>query len=237
MSTASNERFHAQPDDDRQTRVIKFLRRNSLLLIAALLFLCTWFFTSDISSGRQSALDSQRAQILSLQKAVTDSEDQVAGTYDKVIEQATGGLSMEHKAADDAVVKKLLTKALTWDGLKQYLDRREEVMRDFGLAEDSQFMTVFMPGQKEGTSRTAPSGKTYSAFDKDMKSDFESMTSYVTTVNGDVYSYFTVVSLRSTSDSGKASSLGYATLTYEVIDGEIANLEATTAPGGVLTSG
>lgn len=40
-----------------------------------------------------------------------------------------------------------MKRALTWNGLSEYLDQRDKVMKTYGFAEDSQFMQVFMPGR------------------------------------------------------------------------------------------
>ncbi|PZU04644.1 MAG: hypothetical protein DI630_00580 [Gordonia sp. (in: high G+C Gram-positive bacteria)] len=229
--------FHADASDSKQERLRKFLLRNALVIVAVLVFATTYLVLGGISSDRDADLSSQRSEILALKGELAMNEDQVHSARGAAVEEATGGLEIDHKETDDQTIIALMKVALTWNGLSEYLDQREEVMKTYGFAEDSQFMQVFMPGEEQGVSRTAPSGKTYSAFDKDMKSEFVSLNSSVTTMAGDVYSYFSIVEMRVASGSGAASSTAFISLSYDMIDGKPGNLDAYTLPGGVARSG
>lgn len=223
--------------DTKADQARKFLLRNLLVIVAALAFAVTFLVLGGINNSRQDALESQQSEMLSLQGQLTMSQDEVAQNQSEAIRVATDGMDTAHKAADDEEVTALMKQALTWNGLSQYLNQREAVMAEYGFASDSQFMQVFMPGEKEGVVRTAPSGQTYSAFEKDMQSQFSSLSSYVTAINGEVYSYFAVVELRVASGSGAASEVAYVSMAYDMIDGAIANLDAYTTPGGMQRSG
>lgn len=223
--------------DTKAEQARKFLLRNLLVIVAALAFLVTYLVLGGINNSREDALASQQSEMLALQGQLTMSQDEVAQNQSEAIRVATDGMDTAHKADDDAVVTELMKQSLTWSGLAQYLKQRDQVMEEYGFASDSQFMQVFMPGEKEGVVRTAPSGKTYSAFEKDMQSTFSSLNSYVTAINGEVYSYFAVVELRVASGSGAASETAYVSMAYDMIDGQIANLDAYTTPGGMQRSG
>lgn len=229
--------FHADVSDTKQERVRKFLLRNALVIVAAVVFATTYLVLGGISSDREADLASQQAEILALKEQLSMSEDQLRAEQGAAVEEATGGMELEHKDSDDQAITTLMTMALTWNGLSEYLDRRDEVMEAYGFAEDSQFMRTFMPGEQEGVRRTAPSGNTYDAFDKDMRSEFVSLNSTVTDAYGDVYSYFAIVDLRVASGSGAASTTSQVSLRYDMIDGKPTNLDAYTIPGGVQRSG
>ena len=229
--------FHADVSDTKKERARKFLMRNVLVIVTGVVFATTYVALGQISSDREADLASQRSEILSLRGQLSMSEDQVHSAQGIAVEEATGGMEIDHKNDDDQTITELMKLALTWDGLGDYLDRREEVMRTYGFAEDSQFMQVFMPGEKEGVQRTAPSGRTYGAFEKDMKSEFVSLNSSVTNAAGDVYSYFSIVEMRVASGSGASSTPAYVSLRYDMIDGKPGNLDAYTVPGGVQRSG
>lgn len=228
--------YYSSSTDTSRDKTVKFFKRNGLLIGAALLCLVVLLISSSVSSGRKSTLASQRAQIVSLEQMVAQSEDQVISDYSDTVAKVTGGVSLTHKQDDDAVVREMMETALTWDGLREYMRSRDQLIERYGFDEDSEFMTVFMPGEDQGVMRTAPSGKTHSAFDEDLSSRFDSMTSYVTSVRGDVYSYFTVVTMRVSSDSGKASARSYATMQYDVANGKVENVEAQITEGGIKTS-
>lgn len=229
--------FHADASDTKKERARKFLMRNVLVIVTGVLFATTYLVLGGISSDREADLSSQRSEILALKGELSMSQDQVHSAQGTAVEEATGGMDTDHKDEDDQTITALMKTALTWTGLSNYLDQREKVMKTYGFAEDSQFMQVFMPGEQEGVQRTAPSGKTYGAFDKDMKSEFVSLNSSVTSAAGDVYSYFSIVEMRVASGSGAASTTAYISLRYDMIDGKLANLDAYTLPGGVQRSG
>lgn len=229
--------FHADVSDTKKERARKFLMRNALVIVAAVVFVTTYLVLGGISSDREADLSSQQSEILSLKGQLSMSQDQLRSEQGAAVEEATGGMEIDHKDEDDQTITALMKTALTWNGLSDYLDRREQVMKKYGFAEDSQFMQVFMPGEQAGVRRTAPSGKTYEAFDKDMKSEFVSLNSSVTNAAGDVYSYFSIVEMRVASGSGATSSTAYVSLRYDMIDGKPANLDAYTIPGGVQRSG
>lgn len=234
---AASTNAYGTASDDKRTRAVKFLHRNLVVLVVALMFVVTWAVLGGISTTREEALSEQQGQIIALTSELELARSQVAAEHNDQVAQATGGMSVEHKQADDEMMTELMRQALTWDGLAEYMTLREQIMEDYGFASDSQFMSVFMPGEETGAVRTAPSGETYSTFDTDMSSSFDSLRSYVTGVNADVYSYFTLVQMRVQSSSGAASSTGQVAMTYEVIDGVPANVNAYTVVGGVAESG
>lgn len=234
---AASTNAYGTVSDDKGTRAVKFLHRNLVVLIVGVLFLVTFFMLGGISDTREEALSSQQGEIIALTKELELSQSEVSAVHYDEVAEATGGMRIEHKQEDDDMMIELMRQALTWNGLSEYLVLREEIMETYGFASDSQFMTVFMPGEDEGAVRTAPSGNTYSTFDTEMSSSFDSLRSYVTGVNADVYSYFTLVQMRVQSSSGAASSTGQVMMTYEVIDGVPANVNAYTVVGGVSESG
>lgn len=234
---ASTMNAYGTIEDDKRTRVVKFIHRNLVVLLVGVFFLVTYFVLGGVSDTREEALSEQRGQIITLTKELELAESSVQAEHNEQVAEATAGMQTEHKLADDEVMIELMRTALTWNGLSEYLSLRDQVMENYGFAEDSQFMTVFMPGEESGAARTAPSGKTYSSFDTEMSSSFDSLRSYVTGVNSDVYSYFTVVQMRVKSSSGSTSSAGQVVMTYEVIDGVPANVNAYTVVGGVANSG
>lgn len=236
-ATGNYGKFHATPEDDRATLVKKFFARNVLVIAAVIFMIISLIAFSAVTSNRGAQLDRQAADILSLEREVSTAKSTNDADYGQVLRIATGGVDNEHRREDDRVVEDLMETALTWDGISQYLEKRKQVMERFGFPEDSQFMRFFMPGELEGVARTAPSGETHYAFDKNISNAFDSLESHVVGVNGDVYSYIAVVGMRTKSTDGQASNLTYSILRYDVVDGRIVNIVAETAPGGIQVSG
>ena len=229
--------FYASAQDSNADRARKFLLRNAVLIGVVILMVVVWAVIRGAGDSWQSELVGQRGEIASLKQQVSVEEAKSDKALGAAVSEATGGVDLEHQRSDDEKMSQLMTTALTWKGLREYLQRRDQVMRDYSFAADSPFMTVFMPGEEQGVTRTAPSGKTYSSFDEDMSSKFSSLKSYVTGVSGEVYSYFAVVEMLVSSSSGAAAETGYVAMTYDMIEGKPANLDAWTTPGGVTTSG
>lgn len=233
VTSSSQRRWSDNPFDDPQTRIINAVKRNGILVVAVVAALIVGLMTMSTSSGRAETLDEQDARILSLEQSVKLNKSEKNKDYAQVISQATGGVDSEHRAADEKVARDLMSTALTWDGMPAYMEARDEVMRAYDMDEESDFMKSFMPGEVQGAMRTAPSGKTYYAEDSDINSRFSDLSTTITDVNGDVYSYWGLVTMRVQSDSGQTSTPMYATVTFDVVDGKITNVRADTAPMGI----
>lgn len=230
-------RFYPDPDDDANQKVLKFFGRNLLLIGVILALIAVSVYAVHVRQSRQDTLESQEAQILQLKQSVRSTDDEANADYAKTMREATGGVDATHKSRDDAAVEKMLRKALTWDSIDQYLKVRKEIKEQYNFSEDSQFMSTFMPGESQGVASKDASGDMHYSFDKDIQSQYEGMKSVVDGVEGDTYSYFTLVSIKQISDNGTASETNYAALQYTVADGNITNIEAYTAPGGVDRAG
>lgn len=229
--------FHATADDDQAARVKKFVARNVLLFAAVLLMIISLIAFVAVDGSRGEKIDQQKAEILGLERAVAAQKRDNDSDHSQALRIATGGVDSAHRADDDKTVKGLLEMSLNWDGVANYLEQRRKVMDTYGFPEDSQFMRFFMPGELEGVARTAPSGETHYAFDENISNSFDSMESFVVGVNGDVYSYKTIVGMKTSSGDGQASATSYSLMHYDVVDGRITNIVAETTPGGIEVSG
>lgn len=233
VDVAPLSQFADEIDDTREVRVKKFFKRNALLIGVSAAAVIVLIMAMNVSSSRSETLDKQHSEILSLEQSLETNTESKDADYAGVIRQATGGIDAKHRAEDEAAAEKLFRTALTWDGMSEYLDTRETVMRVYGLKENSPFMSTFMPGEIQGAVRTAPDGSTHYAHDADINSSYDGMDAVVTGVNGDVYSYWALVSMRVASDSGQTSTPMYATVNFDVVDGDIVNLTADSNPAGV----
>lgn len=233
MTMPVNSNFYATADDDKAEVAKKFLMRNLLVIVSVLLMIVSVIALSMTLSGRSDALERQRGEILALESELSTVKTERDSSRADVLRQATGGVDAAHRDSDDALIRDLLDTALTWDGVSEYLNAREQVKERFGLDDNSQFMQVFMPGEMAGVARTDASGQTHYAVDADISNSFDSMDSTIIAVNGDVYSYITLVGMRTASEDGQTTVLSHSLLRYDVVDGRVANLVAETVPAGV----
>lgn len=229
--------FAADPDDSTGEAIGKFVMRNLLVIITAIVAVSTLLWASSVMNARSDTLKTQEAEILQLQQNVESSEQERSEDYVETMRIVTDGMDVRHRESDDAKANALFKDVLTWDGLDGYLAQRDIVRERYSLSEDSDFMTNFMPGEKQGVIRRDASGELHTLVDEKVRSEYEGMRSFVTGINGDVYDYLTFVQGRTRSDDGQASVLTAYIMRYSVIDGKIVNLTGQTIPVPVQRAG
>lgn len=126
---------------------------------------------------------------------------------------AVTGQDLSRQAADDEVVSTMLRTATTWQDGASYVTARENVMRRWGLSEDSQFMSTFMPGEAQGAYRTDSSGKVHYAY-PDLNSTMSWFQSTLVGIDGDRWTYFGLMQTRTTFEQG--SDTNWTAVTYTV---------------------
>lgn len=206
-------------------------------LVALLACIAVWLAMHHTLSNRKDTLEQQQADIHAAQGELDQTRADADKQYAQVVSDSTDGLDVARKQADDDKVRGLVQEATTWTGIEDYLKKRDKVMKDYDLDENSQFMTEFLPGEQEGLTRTDPSGKTHYVYDADIHAEFEDFQSWVTGAEGSIYHYNGLVSMKILSDSGQATDINYALLTYDTINGKLTNLQAHTLPSGLQQSG
>lgn len=222
-------RYAPDPEDERTDRIRKYAVRNGATIVAVLVAVVVALIVHGSAGDRSKELADQDSDIKVLEQELALSKSQVADRSSQVIRDATGGIDMKRKATDDDLAARLFSQSLTWSNLDDYLANRDTIVKDFKLKENGQFLSEFMPPELAGLIRTAPDGTTYRLYDADLRSDFTDMTSYISGVDGDSYTYFTVIRSKGYSDSNTTSQEQYSTATYTVTgEGAIQNLHADT---------
>ena len=144
------------------------------------------------------------------------------------------GLKLSRQTQDDGVIRELFTMAGTWKSNEEYIKKREAVKKKYGFKDDSYFMRIFMPGEKEGAWAVDKRGKKYFRYEK-ARSEFVDMKSTVTGAKGADRTYMTRVTLKATTDGGEASRTMMATYTIDN-KGKISDMVVYTSPAAVGTS-
>lgn len=229
--------YTPDPDDTPGQIVLKFISRNIIVIISAIVFLITITMTNSALADRKESLQTQEAEILQLEQNVSSRQEEESTAYNDAIASGTGGIDIKHKESDDKKMEELMKTALSWKGTSGYLNARSTIKDKYGFAEDSQFLSEFMPGEMQGAIRKDASGETHSAVDSNIASEFAGMNTMVTEINADVYSYVATATMRQLSDSGTASSDAVIYLRYRMVDGNPTNVEIYTNPAGVNRSG
>lgn len=179
---------------------------------------------ADENARSEAQVQQLQAQLSSLKTSTTDNQE--------VVSSEATGMSPARKRSDDETVRTIMQQALTWSSGEQYIAARQALIDRWHLDENSQFLTVFMPGEDAGAWRTDSSGKTYFAYEG-ANSSLDSFTTSVTNVDGTKYTYFAVVGIKTTSSDGKATSTSYSTMSYTLdSDGSISDITGWAgAPG------
>lgn len=235
-SVRSGEMFYPSVDDTPAQRALKFVARNAFAIGAVIVLIVVSVWFGNLRTDRDNQLTALDARILQQQQAAQAATIEADKNYADTFREATGGVDAQRKADDDALAGALFDKALTWDGIQQYLRVRNEVMEQYNFAENSEFVTVYMPGEHQGVARRDSAGKVHYGFDENISSDFDSIDTVVTKTDGDIYSYVAIIKASHIADSGSASATTYSVATYDVVDGVITNMKAHTVPGGAKFS-
>lgn len=166
--------------------------------------------------SNEAAIAAQAQQIAGLKNKIAVKKAANNRKIEKATQQMTG-LNYVRKDKDDALMGKFLEKACTWENADQYRQIRQEIMDEYGLSPKSSFMTVFMPkltqdGVKIGSNGSNGSNE-ISRNGENMK--YNDMTSYVTDISGNDYSYLTIATVESHDKKGAVAD-GTIVLRYTI---------------------
>lgn len=199
-----------------------FARKWLPLIICGVLMVGGIGTASVIQSGRDSQLAEQNTTIHGLENRIDTLEAAQSEDVDKAVQLASG-LDSARVAQDDEAARALLEQAFNWDSKETYDAARNSIKEMYGLSDDSSFLSVFMPemgninvGDREINEIDA----------RGLNISFSGMQSNVTAINGDLYTYFTIVTVTS-SDSTGATADGESAFVYTVNgNGELSDLAA-----------
>ena len=185
-----------------------------------------YYFSSiswdNVLSTQQRDLDSLQNNINVRRLTVTEQEQTVV--------KNTTGYDYQRVQKDDAVAEEFLKQVMSWDTYAEYQEIREACKHDYQIDESSNFLTVFFP---DIPVVTAPNGDTYNLIDDGsiqypdgFNIHYESMTSYVSAISTEKYSYYAFVKWSTQTEKGH-EGISTAVFIYDVdTDGKISNIDA-----------
>lgn len=196
-----------------------------VLFVAGLLFLGgSCLYNSLIIKQYNGAIANQNNNIVSLENKISVAK---AANNRKMrgFNQSITGLNLVRKKTDDQKAESLLKYATTWNSGKSYRQKRKAIMKEYKLSDNDNFMKVFMPPLEQyGMSLKSSGSNEIDVNSLNMK--YDGMTSYVTNIQGNNYSYFTVVTVSSHDKKG-AVAQGKVAASYTIDGhGKISNLNA-----------
>lgn len=204
-----------------------WLRTWAPVLMAGVILLMVWITYTGSSQSRAEELSAAQAQTEQLRADLVQAQAEAERVEAETIRAATGQ-RVEVKAADDKEAKSLMETALNWSSAEDYVKARQDVAQRWELAEDTQFMKVFLPGEAEGAFRRDDSGQLHFAY-PGANSEMGGFESVMTSVSGDERQYFAIVESTTTSPAG-GQVLNRVAVEYTVRgEGQIVDVKAYPA--------
>lgn len=169
------------------------------------------------------------SQVVQLESQISDIKNQLdvaqaqQTAEDAKLTQAATGLASDRVSSDNKLAQDFLSKCLTWNSGAEYDAMRAELFSTYGLDENSTFAKTFLPVNVKTEDGQYNYIDTHGA-----NSKFESMTSYVSRISTNAYSYFTYVTW-STADNNGNEAQSTCIFTYDVdANGNLQNLNGYT---------
>ncbi|MFE9245247.1 hypothetical protein [Nocardiopsis sp. NPDC006938] len=212
-----------------------FFRRNAFPLVATALLMVTAGSFAVTRGSQQASLVEQEREITGLESRLAELEGEQR-RRDRLAADQVFGTSASRLDADLNLISEVLDTALTWESHAEYEDARASMMNVYGLAEDSAFMTSFLPEAPFNVDRE---GKEYALIDllglDSQVSDFRPL---LMSVRGTEYSYLVLVEVRTTSNDGQGGANSTATVLLTTDgDGGVSEVEGYAATSPMRESG
>lgn len=172
-------------------------------IIAFVMLILAFAFYLMAVNSQQAELDKANAKYTQLTNKKSMLVAALKKNNNEAIRSGTG-MDAARKLKDDAAGEELAKLVTTWDSKKSYDAARKEVMKKYKVKEDSAFMKTFMPPVVEINSATG-TGTTNEIDATGTNVSYKDMSSYVTKISGDKYTYLTIVSVSSSDRAGNTA--------------------------------
>lgn len=211
-----NARTDAQQDAPApDTR--PFWARNILVILAAVIAVLAIVIATIVMGVAGQDRDQALAEKVSVSEKLSAAQNKEADQQ-KQLTKDVSGADLDRKAADDKIITDLMKTATTWKTGAEYNAAREDVIRQYKIPADSEFMTTFLPEQKCSVDST---GKKYCPLDYAMKttSSSGSISTSVIGIESGKYTYFARAQVLTPSVDGSVTLSRTVPLSYS-IDGQ-----------------
>ena len=185
--------------------------------ICFVVFFVALSYSSINSKLSKNQLADSENQLYNLQNELSTKQSEVIAIETKV-EKAVTGVDKERVANDDKLAVSFFTPAFTWSNSVEYVNARTEYIANIGA--DNQFVTMFMPELVVVDQ--------YNEIDLNgINSSFKSLTSRLTDLDGDTYTYLSIIEYTSRDNSEVGNEgTGKALVSYQVVNNQISNIKA-----------
>lgn len=212
-----------------------WIGRNILLLMGLVALAVTIVVYVVTVGPHEGHLAAQGQRIAQLEAQVSQAEADVTAAERDAVRQVTG-LDMARAADDAKTAERLMRAAATWSSGPQYIEARQTVLSAWDLAPDSQFMTVFMPGEEQGAYRTDPAGNIHFAY-PDANSQLIAFEQTLVGADSDEWRYLGLAQIRVTSQASGSVTRPIAVTYSTSPDGAITEVSAYPSNKAPVVSG
>lgn len=206
------------------------MKKHLPIILSAVFLVFVIVVSVAMNNMQNESLNEQQLKISSLENEI----DVITRTQKKANEKALSdavGVDTVRVDVDKKVISAFCKKVVSWSDYKSYCDLRNSLIKDYKIAGNSDFMTIFMPEYPEYV--TSNDGTKYSMVDTYNKLTFKSSLSYSdstiynTAVSGGKYSYVVFVDWTSRDKDKNTSGSATSMFSMDVdSDGGISNVHA-----------
>jgi len=192
------------------------VKRFAFPLVAGAILLVTSIVSGVTFYGESTTLAAQQVKVDDLTAAVDEAQS-TTDAVEMTISLTDSGADPARVARDTDTIGELVGQALTWDSQESYNEARASTMRIYGLAEDSTFMTSFLPVAPVNIDSQ---GNEYPYIDAaGLNSLVGDVQAKLLSVDAVKYSYMALVDVQAESSDGRGVAVNVATV-FLTIDGE-----------------
>ena len=193
-------------------------------IVATVMLILAFAFYTMATGSQQQKLDTAREKYAQLSNKKSMLEAALA-TRDAKAVQAGTGMDAKRKIKDDKAAAEFAKLVSTWDSKKSYDVARKKAIAKYHLKKDGMFLQTFMydvPSMKNTDGKG-----TFNEIDASgLNMAYQSMSSYVTKIVGDKYTYLATVKVSSSSKSGNTANGDWMLIYTTDGNHELSNIEA-----------
>lgn len=206
-----------------------FLARNALVLICAVMAVVAIIGSAISIEQANSRIESSKGVLEQEKTEVTTTQEESREAQVEVVKD-TSGVDLERKLVDDETASTLMGLATTWSSGEQYNKNRATIIDRYGIAENSAFLSTFMPDQR---CRETTDGTELCLIDTDdLELRFVRMESSIIDVKGGTYTYFAIATVSAPSTDGSSSVNTENPIIYTTdVDGKITTITPYAVSG------
>lgn len=202
----------------------EFYHKVLAIVICSIIFLVSLGASSMIHKSYAKRAESARLSMSEQYNKLATLKASQKNDENAVNEEMTG-LDKLRVERDDKACEKFIKSVTTWSSSAEYKAARSDVIKKYKISESSSFLTQFMPE----VSDFKAGGLTFNEIDsKKINMLFTSMKSTVLSIDGDTYTYYTVVTVGSSNNKGATVSNDVAFIYSTNSDHQILSVEAYT---------